>query len=1482
MNHALTLLWPQLMRNAEREALSRDAAEKFVEEAFTKLRDTGKEMPKELRSILLWHLTTCFPVENGGLQGIHGIFGTTTILVCPSGLSLTCALKGLDIPLSKEARSPTQLLEASLCAAAIHHMGEDAAAYATITKGRNLATDQVVDLALAKTKMKQTDSETKQLLQAGIRAQLQLQKGFQRLQWRRFVKYYKLASAFRLAQRLLLNPQREDSSSAGAEKQALDMQSKDVLNLATCVAKRECLGIGNKGYHKAVLECIEINPGIRETSVLHHFFQGTRLKLEDRLSAEVFATSLLVLESILQGAKLGTADAAQLLQLTHADTTAFSLFHQLIAKSFKLCSLPAAEIVNSHLEALRATEATATNPALLASIALENAPLLFSLNAVHPPAGFEDNYQSLKHTGTQLGLAVIRRAAKMINMSCGKDRNCNKRSNAYISCISESIESVAWTSHRDVLKQRLHVLAHFAENPDLLPEGPPFTVALTHFKSAAAQMADTIRKFALASHGALVASYGAQDSSSNSLAESLEQFVSALDDNILPTGFTFFDDGELSLYGPLVQEQIASRQKRNCSGPRASGRDDAMKTFLVMQILSPHLNAIIGNAALLEVYGITAGKTGLSVRAVESTFVRAQAHQIYIFTQSLLDNPEEDSSQSIKTSKELRAYVTSHLAAKLGQKRHEGTDTTQKSVSKDILVLAKAVYKEIQKIFAKRITMGQAFSGLQQATNTRVKTWLEKTYTDFRRELPPSYVVDAAYDCLQHCVKPLLADTRVQTQCTDSAKKNQPLNKCADPANEFQKQAWKGTWGIYLSDWLAQGNAPKGCSELLQLLGENDQAWKHQVYLMYSHLDYISCGKDMHGRDSYNRYSIKLDMLHYLYEMFVGTSKKPTLAAFLNWLVKLREPLHQNLQIPTAQVLAHAEGQQQNQVSISKAFNLAVARDPSYAQCKPEDTKIISELVPSLGDMFLTLAELDNFIEETSREPEILDRKVAVPPAETQSKPYTFPATAGESLAASVFGWQVPAFPPLRCQRPTRQVVPLPVITSPRKEPVVPTEDLIPPPLQKSDTTVLPEDEYSSSKAEEPEPGQGESASGKADKEKVVNTEGVGTIDPEEVTVPLPPVHEELPKVDAKDDDCLKLVQLYERYIEGSQIKDVEALHEQAVAIPLFKHTRSQLRIKDGDISLQTFRLALCITCAKHIPTMQLATGEARAQLSASIERSKEACDAIYKNTHWAKEVEGGVPLSFETPASPLTKSIQLNLPVPTISHRLLGAVHKLLESAGENKAKAVEACASAEVLGRSLQHAMAAVLKKNQETRSPLLLALGGLSKTASKDIPAQLASIFGSPARIGGRTLPPTSMAGGLMNWLPQDRGLAFWAASAHKKLKFDEAVAGLCAALRYAEFIQQVTRPGMMFDRILAQWNLSLPLNGLSLVNALRSHANTQQKLVQDLCVLMPPGDETQGMLRRFDPHQWAALSLETEHTTGETIEEGAYSVKQAPES
>ena len=91
--------------------------------------------------------------------------------------------------------------------------------------------------------------------------------------------------------------------------------------------------------------------------------------------------------------------------------------------------------------------------------------------------------------------------------------------------------------------------------------------------------------------------------------------------------------------------------------------------------------------------------------------------------------------------------------------------------------------------------------------------------------------------CLQQCTVPLLADTRLQTQCTGSQGGPQPLGKCADPAEQFQRVVSKELWGQFLPDWLAQGQAPAACAELVELQEEDSQAWQRQVYLMVSHLD---------------------------------------------------------------------------------------------------------------------------------------------------------------------------------------------------------------------------------------------------------------------------------------------------------------------------------------------------------------------------------------------------------------------------------------------------------------------------------------------------------------------------------------------------------------------------------------------------------------------------------------------------------------------
>lgn len=83
----------------------------------------------------------------------------------------------------------------------------------------------------------------------------------------------------------------------------------------------------------------------------------------------------------------------------------------------------------------------------------------------------------------------------------------------------------------------------------------------------------------------------------------------------------------------------------------------------------------------------------------------------------------------------------------------------------------------------------------------------------------------------------MLADARLQTQCTDAQGRRQPLAKCADPASEFQKAVRRDLWRGFLKSWLEKGNAHKACEQLLQLQEEDAQAWQHQVYLAYTHLD---------------------------------------------------------------------------------------------------------------------------------------------------------------------------------------------------------------------------------------------------------------------------------------------------------------------------------------------------------------------------------------------------------------------------------------------------------------------------------------------------------------------------------------------------------------------------------------------------------------------------------------------------------------------
>lgn len=123
---------------------------------------------------------------------------------------------------------------------------------------------------------------------------------------------------------------------------------------------------------------------------------------------------------------------------------------------------------------------------------------------------------------------------------------------------------------------------------------------------------------------------------------------------------------------------------------------------------------------------------------------------------------------------------------------------------------------------------------------------------------------------------------------------------------------------------------------------------------------------------------------------------------------------------------------------------------------------------------------------------------------------------------------------------------------------------------------------------------------------------------------------------------------------------------------------------------------------------------EVEGQREAATRRHTEACSGRSCCTSPTLcRSAGCVPCAA---SSPFTKSMQLNLSAGAISHRLMGGVQALLHRAEKNVAHATEICATAEVLGKSLQDAKSILLKTKPETRSPFLLALSQLNKTAAK----------------------------------------------------------------------------------------------------------------------------------------------------------------------
>ncbi|KAL8444369.1 hypothetical protein Emed_006266 [Eimeria media] len=734
------------------------------------------------------------------------------------------------------------------------------------------------------------------------------------------------------------------------------------------------------------------------------------------------------------------------------------------------------------------------------------------------------------------------------------------------------------------------------------------------------------------------------------------------------------------------------------------------------------------------------------------------------------------------------------MAAKLGQKEEneeEGSPFGLR-VAGEIVALASAIHKEVLRAFARRIAVGAEFGKVfgGGSSTISVSSWLAERFTDFRRFIYPSYVLDAQFGCLQSSVEPLLADTRLQTGCTDDRGRPQPLIKCADPAEQFSKGMRKSIWESSLGGWLKKGKAHPACQQLLQQLEEDEAAWAQQVHLMFTHLDTPkdafaskptdpNLGSSARCRGSFSHAAA--DARPTLEQVMATFAAAPTASAE----VLVRLPFY----FPSRVVSSFSKGGPQALHMLDYTYTLM---QPSYSRelgnkvsirhliDVTEDAEVwVARNIAACGNSACTAQQAGDH-----------ELSVSIENESAATATYTFPATREERAASSVFNWLLPGLPSLRCKLPVsvqqQPIIPVllpPIVPPPMGAPTgAPTGEGGPPTPEGEEAAFPPTAEEAAEEraggeqpAETPEQVQ-PTPPEKVPEEPIVIEkipDKPDVTDPEELITAKPTEPEEGPQLDPKDDVCHELMRLYYKYIEGKTVKDTETLWEEASQISLFVKTRKELRLDEKDKTMQSFRLTLCVTCAKHIPAMQLASPEERKRLSASLEKSREACEEVYNKTGWVNEMEGGVPLTAATPA---------------------------------------------------------------------------------------ELASIFGSSTRVGDVLLSPTSMAGGLASWLPMSRGLTTWAQQARKKVKTDAAAAALCAALRFAEFLRQITKQGEGFDRTLNLWHLSLPNDSLRLVNALRTTARQKDVLSQDLCTLAPPSPQVQQLLTRFDPHQWAALAMQ----------------------
>nr|CEL69282.1 TPA: hypothetical protein BN1204_049960 [Neospora caninum Liverpool] len=1412
IRHAISNLWPVLFRSwPKREEANFDHGVQQETELEARRLATEQHEPPEVSAAgVEWAVTSCYrrPDSTGGHRGDDGIADLIAGGPGQSLLSRKAVLSLANVAGTTQKPTPQWLVSDRIDTGYMQYGYKTAAALdasGALGSHANLET-RVVEEAV----VPEDDMDITQMITAAFLEYKSDWQEFSHYLWSRFLGHSKYILALRSAEVL---------ESANLARPAKDLVESEHFNrgeaerLAVCIALEGCLGDSPTAIMMRASRCVDA------LGITAYHAMPSVLKQDDRatlhkLFIDAYAELLMALEAILEipvGERFQQGLYEQQLEdrLRAVDTSAGSR-----------SSLEAAT-----MQSMSYCDATArTRRQELALFLLTNARMVADANKLRLPSTTITALQELAVDGKTASNTLLNLVLGELQTTCASaiargDHGINliKR------CVTDFINEMPSPLSKAFCADKVDTLARILQSGAEIQK--PTNSYLQQVDHIATKTSDILKDLAMqeARSFRFLLPFGYN-------TPRVAELVDMPRDQLVAVAEAF----ALSQYAEEADMQKLTVASNNAS---SGGASEQSHTPLATVSLVLESVRIVDAQTPPEVdlnqrFRILSERTGLSSRTILAVQSYRTALGIFQAVHSNMRDPL--ATNRIETVNMLDEFIIKSVRRETGEMLAEAEDQDgrvkqtksggpQPTPTTLYIQISSQVSRTVKYLFASELVseLKSAHQKMQNGLSLPdvLRKHTRRKNKDFRLELPMMFMVDSMYGCARQMASVILNDKSVQPTCQLTRGTPTAIADCVSPSEELAKAMLREPklLQIRAPHWLSANGVAEECRLMERLLDEGVAGGDFK-FLVMSELEKYDCGKDPLNRDYWARYALKTEMLRDLYQRYAVEETTPTVEDFiLNMFgINVKEfERSKKVEVRSSKLL------------IQRTFQKVIRDRPYLAQCRQDEATFLNELGLSLRHILSQITR-----EETGELPRqgteqlisiiqpvienaSLERDVAVelkghPDAEFRL-PFYFPSRTAEVSER---------LPDVAFQMAT-QLEKRTCVNAQRKGRLL--------------AGALRDSTQWLHRAHEAATGRIAFDTSSS----VPRTTFKTTIEP--FAYALLPKHQHLI-------DCVRVVKLYHNYIEQSgDVKDVDTLYEQARRQNVFAQTFESLGLPWSSRNLQQFRFALCITCAKYLPSImleKLETGTSPA--AASFDQSSDFCRELYRRQGWTR--------------SPVTTSIQLNLSLDHMAHRIISRLLRAIsasESQGVARLRVIALCSGAATISLAYQDIESAIFEGSRRSDGALLRQWSVTKKPNRYKVKKVTDIFYCQSLDLSNTPQSPLSVAGALHVFASTRLPSEDYAAVVRRKLKDDDISLGsFCQALRVLNFLKEITAQRAVLHRGLATWHALLPSTTDRQILAIHDTVRGKSyPLTSLLCLPEPPEQDTQNLLKVLDPRAWA---------------------------